>query len=94
MFQKPSAESIALEETILTLEVAMRTKGEDTDDYATMLNRLERLYKLKEKNAPKRISPDTMLIVGGNLFGILVIVYFEQAHVLTSKALSFAGKLR
>jgi hypothetical protein len=72
----------------------MQTRDGDSEDYATMLNRLERLYKLKEKNAPRQISPDTLLIVAGNILGILVIVAYEHSHVVTSKALSFAGKLR
>lgn len=94
MFQKSSDEDLALERTILELEKDMQTRDGDSEEYATMLNRLERLYKLKEKNAPKRVSPDTLIVVGGNLVGILIIVAYEHGHVITSKALSFAGKLR
>lgn len=94
MFERPPADAIALEAVILELETEMSTIGGDSEEYATMLNRLERLYKLKEKNSPKHIDPNTWLIVGGNLAGILIIVFYEQAHVVTSKALGFAGKLR
>lgn len=37
----------------------------------------------------KRPSTDTMLIVGANLLGILIIVGYERANVVTSKALGF-----
>ncbi len=37
----------------------------------------------------KRPSTDTMLIVGANILGILIIVGHERANVVTSKALSF-----
>jgi hypothetical protein len=94
LFEKPSAEAIALEATIIELELDMKTKDGDSEEYATMLNRLERLHKLKEKNTPKGINPDTLVIVGGNLLGIVIIVWFEHAHVIVSKALNFAGKLR
>lgn len=85
---------IALENTITELQNDMKTRDGDSEEYATMLNRLERLMKLKEKNSPKQINPDTWLIVGGNLAGILIIVSYEHGRVITSKALSFAGKLR
>lgn len=41
-----------------------------------------------------KISPDTLLIVGGNLLGILLILNFEKADIITSKALSFVLKGR
>lgn len=72
----------------------MKSMDGDSEEYVTCMNRLERLYKLKEKNAPRRINPDTWLIVGGNLAGILIIVVYEHGHVIASKAMSQVGKLR
>lgn len=94
MFGKNSEEADALDRTILELESEMATREGDSDEYATMLNRLERLHKLKEKNSPKRVSPDTWLMVGGNLAGIVLIVAWEHGHVITSKALSHILKPR
>lgn len=37
----------------------------------------------------KRPSTDTLLIVGANLLGILIIVGYERANVVSSKALGF-----
>lgn len=95
MFEKsPDETAAALDKTIKRLEDDMTAESGDSDEYATMLNRLERLYKLKEKHAPKQVSPDTMLIVAGNLLGILIIVGYEHGHVIVSKAIGFAGRLR
>ena len=41
-----------------------------------------------------KISPDTLLVVGGNLLGILLILNFEKADIVTSKALGFVLKGR
>ena len=36
-----------------------------------------------------KISPDTVLIVGGNLLGIILILKHEQLDIITSKAIGF-----
>lgn len=94
MFDKKSDESEGLDLTIKSLEDEMLTRDGDSEDYATMLNRLERLYKLKEKHSSRRVSPDTLILVGGNILGIIIIVGYEHSHVIATKALGFAGKLR
>lgn len=95
MFEKKADNShAALDATITELMNDMKTHDGDSEEYATMLNRLERLQKLKEKNTPRRFTPDTLLIVGGNLVGILIIVMYEHKNVITSKAMSQIGKLR
>lgn len=51
---------------------------------------LERLIKLKGLKAEKqRIKPDTILLVAGNIVGLLLILNFERLNIVTSKALSF-----
>lgn len=94
MFWKPDPVNEELDRVIHELETDMASREGDSEEYATMLNRLERLYKLKEKNSPRRWSPDTLLLVGGNLAGILIIVLHERVNVITSKAMSYAGKIR
>lgn len=92
--RKKTQEQTELDLAIEDLERNMQYKEPDSDEYGTMLNRLERLKKLQTNHSSKQINPDTLLIVGGNLVGILIIVMHERANVITSKALSFAGKLR
>lgn len=63
-----------------------------SEEYDKIVDRIERMYKLKEGNLPQRVSPDTLAVVLGNLLGIVVIVGYEQRHVVTSKALNFVMK--
>ena len=59
-------------------------EAESLEDITKISVLMERRRALGDK---KRISPDTMLIVGGNLVGIMMILGYEKANVLTSKAL-------
>uniref|UniRef100_A0AAU7GY64 Uncharacterized protein n=1 Tax=Streptomyces phage Scarif TaxID=3158858 RepID=A0AAU7GY64_9CAUD len=61
-------------------------------DYAVMADRLVQLYKLKEVDSKKRVSKDSMVAAATNLGGILLILNYEHAHVMTSKAVSFVVK--
>lgn len=84
----------ALDEVIDELLLDMKTIVPNTEAYAKSVAHLSALMKLKESNTPERISADTKAIILANLAGILVIVSYEHAHVVTSKALSFVQKLR
>lgn len=68
----------------------LSTLRTDSKEYADMLNVLERLYKLRGEEKPQRMKPDTLLLVGGNLLGILLVLNYEKLDTITSKALSFA----
>lgn len=68
----------------------MSVYGPDTEEYSKMIKYLESLGRMRANEQPQtRISPDTMLIVVGNLLGILIIVIYEQKHVLVSKGMGF-----
>ena len=41
-----------------------------------------------------KVSSDTLVIVGANLLGIILILKFEQLDIITTKALSFVIKGR
>jgi hypothetical protein len=40
------------------------------------------------------VSPDTMATIGANLLGILMVLNYERAHVLTSKAMSMLHRIK
>lgn len=63
-----------------------------SDQYAARMDEINKLYKLKEQTASKPVSKDTLILVAGNLIGIFAILYHEQAHVITTKALGFVIK--
>lgn len=66
--------------------------GPESPEFAEQVKHLDRLMEMKTDDRRHRISPDTVLIVLGNLLGILVIVAYEQKHVLTSRALMFVNR--
>lgn len=78
-----------LDELIATVLSEMNEHGVDSPEYPDQLSYLERLHELKAKNRPERLKRDTLVTVAGNLMGILLIVAYEQHHVMTSKGMSF-----
>ena len=63
----------------------MQSIGVYSPEYPTMITYLERLKEAKTKTRRAPVNRDTLVIVGGNLLGILLIVAYEQKHVMTSK---------
>lgn len=91
---KQTPEPTGLEKAITDVHRQMIALSADDDEYAKMADNLTKLYKLREHDAPRRISPDTLATITANLAGIALIVGHERAHVVTSKALGFVLKLR
>jgi hypothetical protein len=94
MLRRKNPESSPLQGVIDALCFQMLEIREDTNEYAKMVDHLVKLQKLKEFDTPKRISPDTMVLVAGNLAGIILILTYENARVITSRAIAFVLKLR
>ena len=80
-----------IEERDLALD-KMSMKGITEEDWHYYKKQYEGYSELLKSNW--KISPDTLLIVGGNLLGILLILNFEKADIVTSKALNFVLKGR
>lgn len=95
MFTRKSPEKSGLEKAIDELHAEMQTHEGDSAEFDRLTDQLTKLYKLREHDAPKcRVSPDTLVIAGANLLGILIIVGYEQKSVMTSSAKNFLMKLR
>lgn len=89
MFAKKQHE-VALDKVI---DEAIRNLDPNEKNYLETIEAIERLHKLKEQSC-WRVSPDTAAIVAGNIFGIVLILRYEQLHIVTSKALSFVLKMK
>ena len=63
----------------------MHRVGVNSDDYPKLLAYLERLHEINAKEKQDPVSRDTLALIFGNLTGILLIVAYEQKHVMTSK---------
>ena len=83
-----------LEKAIARNLAEMDQYGCNSPEYAKMVEQLAKLYKLKEFDNHGRVSADTKAIILGNLVSIALILGYERANVLTSKALGFVMRLR
>lgn len=75
------------------IDDAIRYLDPNSEDYQQQVNIVEKLIKLKELDAPRRVSPDTKAMIAANIVGIILILRYEQGAVVTSKALSIVKKL-
>lgn len=84
----------ALDEAISSILTTMNGLDEATEEYAAASDQLVKLMKLKKELNPSwRPSPDALIGVAGSLVSILLILKYEKLDIITSKALSFVGKM-
>lgn len=74
-----------LDKQIDAVLLKMQGLGVDHDQYPVMIKHLERLTEVKAKERRNPVSSDTIALILGNLAGILMIVAYEQKHVMTSR---------
>lgn len=74
-----------LDKQIASVLKEMSAVGVTSTDYPALMTILERLHGLRIKERRDPISRDTIALIAGNLMGILLIVAYEQKHVITSK---------
>lgn len=75
----------ALQRLIDKVELEMDNTDVNSDEFQKLMTQLERLYDVKANKRHDSVSADTLALVLGNLAGILLIVAYEQKHVITSK---------
>ncbi len=83
-----------LDNAIQAVLDSMNVYGPDSEEYPKLVTMLEQLVALKQKKRWWKVDPNTLLLVLGNLFGILIIVAVEQNHVWRSKASDFIMKAK
>jgi len=83
-----------LEKAIDKVLTKMDTLEPDTEEYGKANENLAKLYEAKSIQAKSGYSKDTILVVTGNLLGILLILNFERMGIITTKALSMIIKSR
>jgi hypothetical protein len=87
-FRKNDEEPTPVDDLIERILEKMMREPVGTDEYSKMLGQLEQLYKIKGQETRETVSRDTLALIAGNLMGILLIVIYEQKHVMRSKGLS------
>ena len=85
IFTKRKKESV---EKLVDAHLEVLLQEADTkNDISDILTLMERHKELRQRN--KQISPDTLVVVAGNLLGIVLILNYEKLNIVTSKALNF-----
>jgi hypothetical protein len=67
----------------------LETTEPNSEEYERLLERLNRLQKMRAEDRPERLSPNTAALVATNILGIVMIVRHEQFNVIVTKALGF-----
>lgn len=70
----------------------------NSPEFAACMTQIDKLYELRhpslKKEKRKPIDPNTLLLIGANLTGIVVVLGYEHAHVIASKGFGLVNKLR
>lgn len=91
---KRKDETQNLKDAIDLAVLKLTTLDPTSNEYATIVDQLDKLYKMRITTKPQPVPLEALIAVGGNLIGIVSIIGFERANVLTSKALGFVLKSR
>jgi len=84
IFQKNPSK---LDEPIDKVLTRMKDLEPDSEEYKKLLTTLDKLMELQSEEQSSQFSPDTVLNVAGSLLEVLLIVAYEQKHVMVSKGL-------
>lgn len=98
-FLKSNDEDLSDLEKLITNHIAvMDGIGPETEEYTAQANNLKTLMEARKIEAeiekPWRPDANTVIAVAGHIAGIVAILTFEKANVITTKSLSFVPKIR
>ena len=83
MFKSPVHAKLDAE--IIFLLEELETLRGDSEKYATYVERISKLEKLRPEGV-RPPSVDTVLLVGANIFGILWLARYERTEVIKSQS--------
>ena len=66
----------------------------DSQQYSDLMKSAERIHEMMDITKPPSVSRETLVTIGANLLGILLIIKHEDVNVITSKALGFVIRVR
>lgn len=94
VFKKTPKDPTELDKALDELILEMKTVVPGSQQHTEIVKSVEVLYKAKSHIKDRRINPDTALVVGGNIAGILAVLTFEKFGIITSKAISMVLKTK
>lgn len=66
----------------------------NSEEYSAAADNLKDLCEARSKKASRFIEIDTIILACTNILGIVLILNYEQIHVITTKAIGFVVKGR
>lgn len=87
--RKPKVEDTQLEREMIRILDEMNTTSQHSEEYPKLLASLERINRLRTAKTSRKLTPDVVIQAVAPLFGILILVAYEQKHVITSKGMNF-----
>lgn len=84
-----------LDDLIEDAYAALKGMDESTEAYETALKNLKELMEINATEKKRTsVSPEAVLSAATSLGGIVLILLFEQKHVITTKSLSMLPRIR
>lgn len=80
-----------IDEEIERLANQLANMSPVSDEYAKTADNLKVLCEAREKKNDRVISSEALLAAAVNIIGILVVLNFEKADTITSKAFGLIG---
>lgn len=78
-----------LDDEIDRVRSHMLTMDMESKEYRDLVDTFERLIKLQNEVKGSGVDPNTVLVVATNILAVLIIVGYEQGHIITSRGLQF-----
>lgn len=89
LFKKKNTLITDLDKELEQIYSDMSTMDRGTESYQRMVDQYSKLMDVKEKHERRRISPEVLVATAGQIAMILLVLHYEKADVITSKAMSF-----
>ena len=84
----------ALDGEIERLVEALKSEQPGSEEYLKISTNIRDLCEARERKNPLQMDVNTLVAVGANILGLVIILNFERTGVITSKAFGwiFKGK--
>lgn len=81
-----------MDDEIARLTAQLSTMQPLSDDYSKTVDLITKLTKARAERNERAISMDTILTVGANIAGLLLVLNYERLNVISTKALTMVWR--
>jgi hypothetical protein len=90
--QTPKEDRMTLDQEVDRVLKQMSKMYVGSKEYQVAVDNLKVLCDARGVKSPRSLSTDVIVSAAANILGILLVLNYEQMHVITSKAISIAFK--